>query len=191
MTIIRSIAVYGFLAAICVLLFSLPVQAKNGAEIVDISVSLDTGNLEVGFRLINCFTPKMEEAIKSGVKTTFRFRMVLDKPGLPPFRSQILDNTLEHTIKYDLLKNEYHIQIPEHPDRIIRTRDFEEARQWMSTVGNLPLIPLWRLEKGVTYELRLKAELSKSSLPVIYRYVFFFVSLWDFETAWYRVDISR
>ena len=37
-------------------------------------------------------------------------------------------------------------------------------------------------------QIRAKAELSKLTLPFFLHYVFFFVSLWDFETDWYTID---
>jgi hypothetical protein len=114
----------------------------------------------------------------------------VEKPGPLFFSSQLLDVILEHTIKYDYLKNEYEVQLPENPDSIRITKDFVEAKRWMSTVRELPLLPLWRLQKGEAYDLRIKAELSKVELPLFFRYIFFFVSLWDFETDWQKITIT-
>ncbi len=189
MKYIKIIALYSSLLVIFLLQLSLPAMAKNKADITDITIERDLGNLEVSFRVQECFTPKMEEAIKTGVLTSFRIRVILEKPGIA-FQSQVLENTIEHTIKYDLLKNEYDVRIPEHPERILRTRDFEEAKRWMSTVRNLPVIPLGRLEREQTYQLRLKVELSKIQLPLFLRYILFFVSLWDFETDWQQVEVT-
>jgi hypothetical protein len=163
--------------------------AKNKAEIVDTEIAQDPDNLKVSFSIRDCFTPSMEEAIQSGVPTTFRILVVLEKPGVL-FSTQVLDVVLEHTIKYDYLKNEYHVQLPESPDATMVTKDFIEARRWMSTVKDLPLIPLWRLQKDEVYQLRVKAELSKVELPLFFRYIFFFVSLWDFETDWQNATFS-
>ena len=170
--------------------FALPVLAKNKAEIADIKVAREHGNVEVSFRIEDCFTPKMEEAIKNGVATTFRIRVVLEKSGAGFFRSQLLDIVLEHSIKFDRLKNEYRLKLPEYPDQAIVTHDFEEAKRLMATVNELPVIPLWRLVKDKTYTLRLKAELSKVQLPVFLRYVLFFMSLWDFESDWHNANFS-
>ena len=164
--------------------------AKNIAEIVDIEIAQDPDYLKVSFSIRDCFTPSLEEAIQSGVPTTFRILVVLEKPGALFFSTQVLDVVLEHTIKYDYLKNEYHVQLPENPDATLVTKDFIEARRWMSTVKDLPLIPLWRLQKDQVYQLRIKAELSKVELPLFFRYIFFFVSLWDFETDWQNVTFS-
>jgi hypothetical protein len=46
------------------------------------------------------------------------------------------------------------------------------------------------MQKEATYQIRMKAELSKVNLPLFFRYIFFFVSLWDFETDWQKVTFS-
>lgn len=171
-------------------LFPWSVAAKNSADIVDIEVDQNEENLEVSFQIQNCFTPKMEEAIRSGVKTTFRVVIILDKPGFLFFRSRLLDISLERTIRYHRLKNEFRVVVPESRERVKITKDFEEAKRWMSDVKELTVMPLWRLQKNQSYQLLLKAELSKVQLPLFFRYIFFFVSLWDFETDWHKVTFS-
>jgi hypothetical protein len=49
-------------------------------------------------------------------------------------------------------------------------------------------LPLNKLERNRRYCVRVKARLDKVRLPLRMEYVFFFVSLWDFETDWYRQD---
>jgi hypothetical protein len=164
--------------------------AKNKAEIVEVEIGEELSVLKVSFFIQDCFTPSMEEAIRSGVSTTFRIRTVVEKAGVLFFSSTLLDVVLEHTIKYDYLKNEYHVQLPETPNAVRVTKDFAEAKQWMSTVQDLPVIPLWRLDKDQPYDLRIRAELSKVELPLFFRYIFFFVSLWDFDTEWYRITFT-
>jgi hypothetical protein len=167
-----------------------PAAAKNKAEIVDVQIAQDPENLKVSFSIRDCFTPSMEEAIQSGVPTTFRILAVVEKAGELFFSTVVLDVVLEHTIKYDYLRNEYHVHLPEHPEAALVTKDFVQAKQWMSTVKDLPLVPLWRLERNQAYQLRVKAELSKVELPLFFRYIFFFVSLWDFETDWQKAPFS-
>jgi hypothetical protein len=58
----------------------------------------------------------------------------------------------------------------------------------MTEIHSLKIIPLSELEKGRQYQLRVKAEFSKKTLPFYLHYVLFFVSLWDFETDWYALD---
>jgi hypothetical protein len=171
-------------------LIASPAFAKNKAEIIDVDVNKETKNLEVSFHIQNCFTPKMEEAIRSGVETTFKILLVVEKKGFPLFRHKLLDIALEHSIKYDRLNNEFQVMLPERPHSILVTADLNEAEQWMSKVEDVPLIPIWRLDKTTEYNLRLKAELSKVNLPLFFRYIFYFVSLWDFETNWHETTFS-
>lgn len=167
-----------------------PVSAKNQAEITDVDVHSDQGDLQVTFRVEDCFTPKMEQAILSGVPTTFRMRVVLEKAERPLLRPPIVEIMVEHTLKYDFLKKEFRVQLPEHPDRVCYTRDFDEAKQLMSGVRDLPVIPIRRLEKAASYQVWMKAELSTVKLPLFLRYILFFVSLWDFESNWRQAPFS-
>jgi len=45
------------------------------------------------------------------------------------------------------------------------------------------------LSKDKSYYVMVKAKLDKIRLPMHMEYVLFFVSLWDFETDWYRQRI--
>jgi hypothetical protein len=58
----------------------------------------------------------------------------------------------------------------------------------MAEVVALTVTRLANLKRGLHYQLRLKAELDKIELPFYLNYVFFFLSLWDFETDWYSVS---
>ncbi len=175
------------LLAIAVAFPSFAVGAKNRAEIVDIKLDKGGKNLEVSFQLEDCFTPKMEEAIANGVPTTFRILVAIERPSILFVKSVVVDFTLEHTIKYNRLNNEFQVYLPEHPEKTLVTKDFDQAKKWMSSVDNLPIIPTCWLHKDQEYYVKVKAELSKVELPLFFRYILFWVSLWDFETDWQRV----
>ena len=71
----------------------------------------------------------------------------------------------------------------------IVTQSFEEVQTLMTDIDSLKIVPLSVLEKGSHYQIRLKAELSKLTLPFYLHYVFIFISLWDFETDFYTIDL--
>jgi len=180
------------LGVVCAALPSAPspcAAARNHAEVGEIHIDQDRQNLEVSFRISNCFTADMEEAVLSGVETTFKILLVLEKPGFPLFQQKLVDVVLDHTIKYDRINNEFQVTRSQNQE-VLTTTDFEEAKKWMSEVNDLPLIPMWRLDKDSEYRLRVKAELSKVHLPLFFRYIFYFVSLWDFETAWHEQTLT-
>ena len=69
-------------------------------------------------------------------------------------------------------------------------KEFSKAQEIMADVSNIQLIPLKQLERNNQYQLRIKAELNKVTLPLYLHYILFFVSLWDFETDWYVVEFN-
>ncbi len=170
--------------------FPLFVAASNKAVIQDFSIDKFGQDLEITFKLENCFTAKMEEAILNGVPTTFRIIVALEKPAPTLMKGDVVDFALEHTIRYNRLNNEFQVHLPEHPQKFLVTRNFNEAKAWMSTVRGLPIIATCWLRKDLEYTLKVKAELSKVELPFFFRYIIFWVSLWDFETDWYTVKFS-
>lgn len=93
-------------------------------------------------------------------------------------------------IKYDNLKEEFTIKRTWEKSGPLVTRSFDEAQEWMAEIDGLKVVSLEQLEKGIQYQLRAKAELSKITLPYYLHYVLFFVSLWDFETDWYTIDFT-
>ncbi|MGC9966047.1 MAG: DUF4390 domain-containing protein [Syntrophobacteraceae bacterium] len=184
--IIRKFFILFFLAA----LTACPpvcIASPNKAEISNIEIDKTGKELETSFVLIDCFNSDMEEAILNGVPTTFRILVSVEKPSLMLVNSKVVDFTLQHTIRYNRLNNEFQVELPEHPQKILVTRNFDEAKKWMSTVKDLPVIPTCWLIKDQEYCMKVKAELSKVELPLFFRYILFWVSLWDFETEWYTV----
>ncbi len=161
-------------------------SAPNKAQISNIEIDKEGKNVEVSFRLVDCFNSDMEEAILDGVPTSFRIIVFIEKPSMF-LKSKVADFSFRHTIKYNRLNNEFQVDLPENPQRTLVTRDFEEAKKWMGTVDKLPVIPTCWLDKDQKYYLEVKAELSKVELPLVFRYILFWVSLWDFETEWQTV----
>jgi hypothetical protein len=162
------------------------IASPNKAEISNIEIDKTGQELETSFLLLDCFNSDMEEAILNGVPTTFRILVSVEKPSVL-VQSKIVDFTIQHTIRYNRLNNEFQVELPEHPQRILVTRNFEEAKKLMSTVKDLPVVATCLLNKDQEYHLKIKAELSKVELPLFLRYILFWVSLWDFETEWYTV----
>jgi hypothetical protein len=184
---LRKSFVLFFLAVLTAACPPICVASANKAEISNIEIDKSGKDLAASFLLVDCFSSDMEEAILNGVPTTFRILVSVEKPSLMLVKAKVADLTLQHTIRYNRLNNEFQVELPEHPQRILVTRNFDEAKKWMGTVKNLPIIPTCWLNKDQEYYLKVKAELSKVELPLFFRYILFWVSLWDFETEWYTV----
>lgn len=165
-----------------------PSSAKKEAHLSDIIVTNTRDHLLVYFKVEECFTEEMNKAIMNGIETKFTFIVKLYEVKPKRFDTKIADIRLTHTIAYNTLKNEFSLFLPEQNDKKILIKDFEEAKKLMADVVALTVTRLANLKRGLQYQLRLKAELDKIELPFYLNYVFFFLSLWDFETDWYSVS---
>lgn len=171
------------------LLFVVPPAAvAQDAILTNITITNTRDDLLLYLNLEGAFREEMKKAILSGVPATFSFFAKLNRTQNFWFDQSIADIEVTHTIIYDNLKKEFTIRRSWKEDNPEVTKSFEEARRWMTEIDSLKIIPLNRLEKGEQYQLRVKAEVSKKTLPFYLHYILFFVSLWDFETDWYAID---
>ncbi len=180
-------------AAILIIAALLIVQSAGparSARFEDLRISNLGEELVVYLKVRGAFKDDMTEAIMSGVKTTFFFLITLKKVRdfLPD--KTIANITLTHSVKYHSLRNEFVVTRSWEDDEPVVVKTLDEARQRMSVIDNIGLIPLNMLKKGDRYQLRAKAEMGKVTLPFYLHYVLFFVSLWDFETDWYTIDFT-
>ena len=183
-----------FLFALAILLLVCavpqPSSAKKEAHLADIIVTNTRAHLLVYFKVKDCFTEEMNKAILNGISTNFTFIVKLYEVKPTRFDAKLASIRLTHTIEYNSLKNEFSLLLPERNDKKVITKDFEEAKRLMAEVVALTVTRLTSLKRGLPYQLRLKAELDRIELPFYLNYVFFFLSLWDFETDWYSVSFT-
>lgn len=160
------------------------------ATLTNITVSNTREDLLLFLNLKGAFREEMKKAILSGVPSTFSFFAKLNRVRSFWFDKDIADLEVTHTIIYDNLKKEFTVTRSWKENNPEVTKSFNEAKKWMTEIDSLKIIPLNRLEKGEQYQLRVKAEVSKKTLPLYLHYILFFVSLWDFETDWYTIDFT-
>ncbi|MFW6147349.1 MAG: DUF4390 domain-containing protein [Thermodesulfobacteriota bacterium] len=179
--------IYFSLVILLFLLFLPGLSSARKASLDDIIVTNTRDHLLVYFNVEDCFTEDMNRAIMNGIQTKFTFfvKLYQVRPGW--FDKKIVDIKLTHSVEYNTLKNEFQVLLPEKNNKKITTKDAEEANTMMAEIVALKVAKLDALRRGSHYQLRLKAELDKIELPFYLNYVFFFLSLWDFETDWYSV----
>jgi hypothetical protein len=163
-------------------------RAAREAKLTDLTITNTADNLLVYMRVQGAFLPEMAQALHSGVPTPFTFRASLHEGRRLWFDKGVSEVTATDSLIDDALKKEYTVARSWEPGRLRVTRNFEEARQWMTSVERLKVATLDQMTKGKSYQLRAKAELSQLTLPFYLHHVFFFLSFWDFETDWYTVD---
>lgn len=174
--------------AVVVSLTFFPAHAiSEQARIKNTLVTNNNKDLLIYFYVDGSFTPKIEQAIQSGIPTTFIYKMVLYRKSEESLGSKIVSRDISHTIKYDPLRKDYTVTMSEKKEPVV-IRDYKAARDLMAKVEALPLTSVDRLQKETQYSLQIKAELDTIKLPPLLNYLFFFVSYWDFETSWETVE---
>lgn len=131
----------------------------------------------------DCFTGKMEAAIMAGAPTMFTFMIDLYEKRSYWFDRKLAAVVMKHTLKYDTVKKTFFISSAGAAEPV-GFQDFASAKQAMAELNGVAVAPVGILQKDKTYYIRMKAKLDKIRLPMHLEYVFFFVSLWDFETDW-------
>ncbi|MFH2092044.1 MAG: DUF4390 domain-containing protein [Pseudomonadota bacterium] len=179
-----------FICLLLSLLMPMSALAENLAVIENIVLANTRDDLLVYFDVKKAFNEKIVQAVQNGIPTTFSFYITLYKTDGSWFDKKISDIKIKSTLKYNSLKKEYSVTRPWKDETIVFTQSFEEAKALMTEIDNHKIIPLNQLVKADKYQLRIKAELDKVTLPLSLHYVLFFVSFWDFETNWYLINFT-
>jgi hypothetical protein len=157
-------------------------------RIKDILITNDMENVFLYARLVNGFKPEMELAVLAGIPTIFTMSIEVYQERTPLWNKKIASKEIKHTIKYDNLKKTFSILTNKAEPEIFS--DLESAQKAMSDFNGVAAVPMSSLMKGRSYYAMIKIKMDKVRLPLSLEHVFFFVSLWDFETSWYRQNFT-
>jgi hypothetical protein len=167
-----------------------PAEAQK-ARLTDMVISNTRDDLLLFVTVEGAFTEQMKQAVLNGIPTSFSFIVRLEKINaflLP--NSLVAEKKVTHTIKYESLKKQFVVRRSWEENRTLTTDSFEKARQWMSEIKSLRIAAVDKLQEGKKYRIRAKARLDTVELPFYLNYIFFFVSLWDFETNWHSIEFG-
>jgi len=178
----------GGIAFFLIWIFPLSAYCQK-ATIRDVRVNGMNGAWKVSFNVENCFTERMEEAIQTGIQTIFTFYIHLFQKRTWWRDRKVASMEFHHSIQYDPIRKEYHVTLEEKGSSFA-TSDIEEAKRLMAKVEAVEIRPSPKLKPGHPTYLRIKAGLDPVRLPLRLEYLFFFVSLWDFETDWHIEPFS-
>ncbi len=182
---IWAISIISFL-----LILSFPLSALcQKAAIQNVQIKGENEIWKISFDVENCFTDKMEEAIQSGIRTTFTFYVNLYQKRNWWKDRKMASAEFRHTVQYHPLQKVFQVKLGENRAYQIAS-SMDEAKRMMSKVRDFEIRSSSRLEPGVITYFRIKAELDPVRLPLHLEHLLFFVSLWDFETDWHLQPIS-
>jgi len=178
----------GIWSAFFLVLSMMPgIAGAQEARLKNITISSAEEKLLVSMEVEGAFTQDVMEAILKGVPADFSFLVKLDRSRRWWPNEELADIEATHTIKYDNLKKEFSVFRSWIDKKPILTQSLAEAQALMTQIERLTIIDINQMQKNQQYELRAKAELSQMTLPFYLHYVFYSVTLWDFETDWHSV----
>lgn len=181
-TLISLFFVFGFM--------EFPVQALAiEPKMTDILITNNTENVLLYTRLVNGFKPNMELAVLAGIPATFTLHLEVYQVRSFVWDKKITTHEIKRTIKYDNLQKTFSVYNNSNTQPVVFS-DFESAQKAMVDFNGIVAVPLTSLVKGGNYYLLVKVKMDKARLPLHMENVFFFVSFWDFETAWERQNFS-
>ena len=165
-----------------------PARADINPRMVDILVTSNNVQVLLYARLVDCFRTEMESAILAGVPAIFTIVLNVYQERSYWDRN-VFSKEIYRTVKYDNLKKTFTVTTNGQGPPVV-FYDFESAQKAMEELSGISVIPLSYLQRGFNYSVHVKVKMDKVNLPFSMEYVFFFVSLWNFETPLYKIRFS-
>jgi hypothetical protein len=184
-----------FFLILFLLLFTFQVSSsvaieKKGPRFSDVILTSSDTNLLVFGMLTNSFSEEMIQGLHSGIPIKFSFFVELNRARKHWTDEHIVSMTFIHTLKYDTLKETYKVELDETSQKTFSFQSLAQAQKAMTEINGLKVIKLSSLIPNDSYTLRIRAELSKKTLPMGLHHVVPFISWWDVGIDWYYTDFN-
>jgi hypothetical protein len=116
----------------------------------------------VSFSTSRVVTPSVEQAIASGLATTFTYDVELRRPSWWWFDKLVASARIAVTVVFEPLTRRYHVTLLQ-DGRVAeeRTTDrAEDVRRWVSVFERLPLFTTRELEANTSYDVHVRGRTS-------------------------------
>lgn len=178
-----------FLCWFCLLAPWLPwAEAGENPEIKDIIVTTSDTDLLLFATVKNGFTQEMVADLKQGVPVVFTFHMELIKTDGRWLNTSLMETSISHTLTFDPASNLYQVTLGDQGNKVLTTKDLEQAKVFVSELNGVKVIDLDKLVPDAPYAIHFKVTLKKGQLPLGLHRVLPFSSLWNFETDWRTIE---
>jgi hypothetical protein len=177
-----------------ILLFSTVAGAQvvpeKKATINELTATTSETHLIVFGTLENSFTPEMIELLHSGIPLRFSFYVELYKTTVNWRDELIIANNFQHIMTFDTLKENYRVTLEEDNNKVLSFRSLVEAQQAINEINGVKVVELKQLLPDNPYNLKMKAELHRKTLPLSLHNILPFLSWWDIETDWHTLTFT-
>ena len=156
---------------------------QGGIRIEDIIVIEKNGQLLVFGSLLSAFSPKLLEAIHSGVTTKFIFDVSLLRSRKLIYDLEVTSRQLHHQVKYSALKKTYTFHLKEGAKDIERkvTRSQGEMTDWMRELNGVPIVSGEALSPNSQFYVKISARLSHVDFVFPFNYL---LAFWGKKSDW-------
>ncbi|MCY4383218.1 MAG: DUF4390 domain-containing protein [Nitrospinae bacterium] len=156
---------------------------QDGIRVNDIIVINKNGQLLVFGSLLGAFTPKLLEAIHSGVTTKFIFDVSLLRSRKLIYDLEVTSRQLHHQVKYSALKKTYTFHLKEGEKEIERkvTKSQGEMTDWMRELNGAPIVTGKTLSPNSRYYVKIRARLNHVDFVFPFNYL---LAFWGKQSDW-------
>ena len=175
----------GILSIICIpcslIMIAAGLTPALGAEISDVVIDTSRDHLLLSVKIRDAGSAETHTAPAAGVSATIIFSIALYEVKALWFNKIMARHTATNTIMGHPEKNEYRLLRSWDSGPPLKVDAINQARRLMAEISKLRVMPLAGLEKGRTYQLRVRAVCQDKN-------TFFFTPAECFRTDWHTVD---
>jgi hypothetical protein len=155
----------------------------SAAELTDLVIDSTPSDLVLSVRISGSFSKELKEAVINGIPFNIVFSIDLYQVHEFWFDKKIAGKTETGTMRYNHFTQEYSVSRSWAAGSPLVVGTMDRAMQLISEVDRSEVIPLGKLEKNRTYQIRANArcQVHKKLL---------FRPPWCFETDWYTLDFN-
>lgn len=161
---------------------------EQNPDISDIIITTSDSHLLLYSTVKDSFTAEMLKGVHNGIPMIFTFTIKLEKVRNNWPDKTLMEQEITHTLTYDTLKEEYHVDMSERKKQAVVTDSLDKAMETMAELSGIKVIEREKLIPDAPYALHIQANLVEKTLPWNIHYILPFVSLWDIETDWRTVE---
>lgn len=187
-----SIAFFGFFLFLTAPSFSFTDQEDTVKEVALTDIILTTSEKElIMFAVLeNGYNNEMIQGLHSGIPIHFSFFVELIQVEKNWLDKELVSMEFKHILTYDTLKEIYRVELEEATKKNSTYKTLAKAQKTVNEINNLKVFKLDQLKPNQSYQLRIKAELFKKTLPLNLHYIVPFISWWDIKTDWHIIDFK-
>ncbi len=172
--------VKSFTAAIILLFVTcLPVYAQSS---ILLSQRTENGEIFVSARLHGLPDTFIQE-VQNGIKKEIEYNVELMRTWKSWLDEYVEGKTVIRTIKYDVIKKQYHLTSLEGRYIYEKTvKNLEDALDWLTKLTDIRLVRIDGLQQG-RYYVRVRMESRRIKLPPLFKVLLFFVPEVEFSSS--------